>query len=313
MADIGFKMCLFPQSASKQEFGRPKFDKEGEMKLPCGRCTECISKRAMEWSVRVRHELSLHKENSFITLTYDDKNLPSQKQIDENRSYYFQNFMKRLRKKLKRPLRYMVSHEFGSQTYRLHHHVIIFGYNPQNQKFLKTTNGGSQLFTSDEISKLWQHGFHSIGTANEKTAYYIASYALKGKRHTVTNPTSGELMEVQDSMDVSKRPAIGYEYFIQNYSQIMQTEKIVPRYYLKKLQDINPQLHEHYENERSFQFKNRGDHEIYAKYKIDQQKLRGKSEFRELEPNLELEQNFYDEQLKTTRNEYHSLTKGKDT
>lgn len=300
-------MCLFPISAQLNELNKVQFTPEGNLRLPCGRCTECISKRSIEWATRARHEISLHKQNSFITLTYNSTSLPSIFLV----KIEFQKFIKRLRKHLKRPIRYMVSHEYGSKTFRPHHHAIIFGYNPDKQIFLKTTNKGEKIFTSPEITKLWQHGFHSIGTANEKTAFYISSYALKGKKHNLPDPITGELVAVSDCMDVSKRPAIGYNYFLENHQQLIDSKEILPRYYFKKLEQINPDLHEQYENERTLTFKTRDNHEIFAKYTIDQQKSKIESEYRELEPNLERESLHYKTALKTTRDEYHLATKDK--
>jgi len=298
-------MCLFPNNAKLDEFGKIKFTHEGDLRLPCGRCTECISKRALEWATRARHEISCHKENCFLTLTYDEHNLPSIQLVKDD----FQKFMKRLRKKAKKPLRYMVSGEYGSKTFRPHFHAIIFGYNPPNQKKLKTTPKGETLFTSETISNLWDLGFHSIGTANEKTAYYIASYALKGKKHTLTCPHTGELLLVNDYMDCSKRPAIGLNYFEQNQNQLVNSGEILPRYYLKKLKDQNPTLHEHYENERALKLKTRGSHEIYAKYTLDQQKKNTiQSEFRST-PEKSQEDAYLKEHLKSTRDEYHHINK----
>lgn len=300
-------MCLFPMTASLDEFNKIKFHNEGDLRLPCGKCTECISKRAIEWATRARHEIACHSENCFLTLTYDESHLPSIFVVKAE----FQKFMKRLRKLTKSPLRYMVSHEYGSKTFRPHHHAIIFGYNPKSQSYLKTTSKGERLFTSEEISKLWKNGFHSIGTANEKTAYYIASYSLKGKKHTLPDPETGELVAVSDCMDCSKRPAIGYNFFTENYQQMIDTQQILPRYYIKKLKDLNPQMHEHYENDRSFKLKTRSSHEIYAKYVIDDQRKKTDSEFREQDCSLELENRFLHDHLLTTRDEYHLATKEK--
>jgi len=46
-------------------------------------------------------EASLYKENSFVTLTFDDKHLPANRSLDVS---IFQKFMKRLRKEVE-PLR----------------------------------------------------------------------------------------------------------------------------------------------------------------------------------------------------------------
>lgn len=297
-------MCLSPIRAAKQEFGRPKFCHEGELCLPCGKCTECIKKRAIEWAQRAKHEISLHNENCFLTLTYDEDNLPSQFIIKDD----FQLFMKRLRKKLKKKIRYMVSYEYGSQKFRPHFHAIIFGYSPRNQKLLKKTPKGDSLFTSEEIKNLWNKGFHSIGTANEKTAFYIASYALKGKKHELIHPTTGEIQTVQDSMDVSKKPAIGLEYLNQNAEQLVNSNEPLPRYYVKKLPE---KLLEEYENKLIFNLKTRSSQELLAKFVIDQQKLdQSPSHYREIDLDKKSLKGFKSI-LTNIRNTYVTATKAK--
>lgn len=295
-------MCLNPIRATFEyhqeghrvirEAGRPVFHPEGELKLPCGKCHECISKRALEWATRAKHEISLHKENCFITLTYDDNHRP-----DDIIKSDFQKFIKRLRKKHKKTgLRYMVSYEYGTETSLPHMHAILFGYNFKDQKLLKY-NKGNPLFTSKHLTALWDKGFHSIAEANEKTAYYIASYALKGNEKEVINEESGEVLERRDCMDVSKRPAIGLKYFLKNAPQICENG-ILPRYYEKKLQD--PQwclekypeyaniikefdtLADEVEERKNLNLKERGDHEIYARFNIQHKKTSLHStEFRE--------------------------------
>lgn len=300
-------MCLYPQTAQLSSLGRIEFSTEGNLRIPCGKCTECVSKRALEWATRARHEISCHLDNCFLTLTYDNNSLPSIFVVKSE----FQKFIKRLRKKTKTNLRYMVSHEYGSHTFRPHHHCIIFGYNPSSQTFLRNTPSGQKIFTSTEIENLWTHGFHSIGTANERTAYYIASYSLKGKKHMLTDPKTGELVEVSDCMDASKRPAIGYNYFVKNFQQLIDSGAILPRYYFKKLEQLNPTLYERYENERMFKFKARSSHEIYAKFVIDQQKI-SDSEFRELDETTATASAYLKNALLTKRDDYHHhITKEK--
>lgn len=204
--------------------------------LPCGKCYECKSKRAVDWATRCGHEISCHESSCFITLTYDEDNLPSFLIVKDE----FQKFLKRLRKHIKKKVKYIVSHEYGSKTGRPHHHLIIFGWEPSGQEFLFNAPSGEPLFTSLELSKLWPYGFHSIGSANERTAYYIASYSLKAETHEVLDPVSGEMVTVSDCMDSSKRTAIGFEYFIQNMEQIVNTSSMLPRYYVKLMTDGLP-------------------------------------------------------------------------
>lgn len=256
-------MCLFPSRASLPEMGgRPIINREGDLKLPCGKCRECISARALSWAQRARHEMASHDENCFITLTYDNENLKSDFIVKPD----FQKFMKRLRRQTGRNIRYMVSYEYGDKTYRPHMHAIIFGWEPSNQKYLMTTKSGHSLTTSSELSDLWKFGFHSIGQANEKTAYYIASYALSGRTRTITHPNTGETITISDAMDVSKRPAIGLSYLLHNARQLVDSGAAMPRYYVKKLKEFHPTLHQRFEEETTHS--NRSAYGLHAKFKI---------------------------------------------
>lgn len=271
-------MCLSPFRASheyvlqkkgsleiKERFGKVKADSEGELLLPCGKCSECISKRAFDWATRCKHEISLHDENTFLTLTYDDENIKKINPLDFKSE--FQKFMKRLRKKLKRKVRYIVSHEYGGKTGRPHHHAIIFGWEPPNQYHFMNSPSGEKLFRSPDLESLWTNGYSSIGEANEKTSYYIASYALKSNSIDTICPDTGEIVTLRDSMDSSKRPAIGKEYFLKNAKQLAHSNTLLPRYYQKLLERYFPDLLEVYENDTMLrQNKIRTSHQIYAKF-----------------------------------------------
>lgn len=300
-------MCLHPVRAELQEFGRPKLDPEGSLQLPCGKCYECKSKRAVDWGLRARHEIACHDENCFITLTYDNESLPSFLIVKSE----FQKFIKRLRKKLKTKIRYMVSHEYGGKTGRPHHHAIIFGWNPSNQKFLMDAPSGEPLFISKEIDELWKHGFHSIGTANEKTAYYIASYSLKSTTHIVVDPITNVAHKVTDSMDTSKRPSIGHDYFLKNAKQMVDSKSPMPRYYKKLLERHYPDLLEEYENQSMIDnTKHRSAHTLLAKFVITNQKENESlGTLRHLKEN-KLENYHYKKQLEQNRDNYVAITKG---
>jgi len=277
-------MCLSPFRATrdytienkgsfskKENFGKIRLCSEGELLLPCGKCTECISKRAFDWATRCRHEISEHEESTFITLTYDDENLKKINPIHFKRE--FQLFMKKLRKLKHEKLRYIVSHEYGGKTGRPHHHAIIFGYNPQNQYHFTNSPSGEKLYRSDELEKLWKNGISSIGEANEKTAFYIASYSLKSSNITAVHPDSGEIITLSDTMDASKRPAIGKTYFEKHAEQLAHSNTLLPRYYQKLMEKSYPHLLEVYENASMLrQNKTRTPHQILAKHVITEQK-----------------------------------------
>lgn len=304
-------MCLFPTRASQSiispsskqleeganpltrlKFGTPKPNPDGDLLIPCGKCVECLTKRSSEWAIRCKHEISTHKENCFLTLTYDESQLPSILICKE----YFQRFMKRLRKHTKKPIRYIVSHEYGSENKRPHHHAIIFGWSPKNQKLL-SLNKGNPLFRSDELEKLWTHGYSSIGEANEKTAYYIASYALKGKTHKITDPTTGEIITVKDSMNVSTKPAIGLNYLIANKETIATYSNFLPRYYKKKLETLDSNLLQTYENKTLQNQKITSGYEKLSRFIIKKQKNNSTSYLRTAPETKKLD-NLYESQLR---------------
>lgn len=213
---------------------------EGNLRVPCGKCQECLKQRSNEWALRSQHEMSLHKQNCFITLTYNNDHIVN---TTEELTREIQLFFKKLRKQIyPKKIRYLYSVEYGSNTLRPHYHAIIFGHDFAEQKLVRKTKKGFPLFTSPELLKLWPYGHHSIGTATVQSAYYIASYALK--KHSAVNEETGEI--VSDYMRTSRRPAIGLEYFKKNVNQLIDSKIPLPRYYQKKLESDYPNLYQIY-------------------------------------------------------------------
>lgn len=227
-------MCINPMRASITEPGKPPvLSRDGDLQLPCNKCHECLKLRSSLWAKRVQHELSLHTENSFITLTYNDDNLPSLH--DFKKRQLFTLFLKSLREKLyPEKIKYIASHEYGTKTHRPHHHLIIFGWCPSHWKLHSYSAKKNPIYTSDELTKFWNHGHSSVGPATPSSAYYIASYALKSKTHTYTDPSTGEIMLFKDKMTCSQ--SLGLDYFTKHQDSLTEYE-ILPRYYLKLLKE----------------------------------------------------------------------------
>lgn len=123
-------------------------------------------------------ESKLHKENCFLTLTYNDENLPKNNSLKKRDC---QLFIKRLRKKVS-PLkiRYFLAGEYGGRKGRPHYHMILFGYLPKDLKYLKQTKKEEFIYTSEEIEKLWGKGFISVGiNMNINSLKYVAKYLSK--------------------------------------------------------------------------------------------------------------------------------------
>lgn len=90
--------CFHPIPAYRDGDGPIQFHDTGKgrpIEIPCGQCIGCRLERSRQWAMRCVHEASLHDDNCFVTLTYNDQHIPSDAGL-RHRDY--QLFMKRLRK-----------------------------------------------------------------------------------------------------------------------------------------------------------------------------------------------------------------------
>ena len=125
------------------------------------------------------HEASLYSDNLFITLTYDDQNLPADWSLDVTD---WQQFMKRLKNatgRKKTPLRFFHCGEYGDQLGRPHYHALLFGIDLNDKKPYKKTETGEVLYTSELLERVWGKGFCPIGNVTFESAGYVARYTTK--------------------------------------------------------------------------------------------------------------------------------------
>lgn len=95
------------------------------LEIPCGQCMNCRIQKREEWCMRILHESeSWGDKLLFLTLTYDDAHLPENSSLKKSD---LQKFIKRLRKRLNRPLKYFACGEYGEESGRPHYHCLIFG------------------------------------------------------------------------------------------------------------------------------------------------------------------------------------------
>lgn len=120
------------------------------------------------------HESSLYKENAFLTLTYD-RSPDGDTLVPEHNVL----FMKRLRKHVKRKIRFYHCGEYGDTTLRPHYHSIVFNLDFEDKKFHKTTESGSKLYISPTLDKIWGHGHTYVGDVTFESAAYCARYVMK--------------------------------------------------------------------------------------------------------------------------------------
>lgn len=125
--DIDSTVCLFPFEVKVPISSRFP---TGKRQIPCGHCEDCKRRKRNEWFFRLKQEAKDYPLNLFVTLTYDDENVPldtfGNMAVDKRD---IQLFFKRLRKKLSpHKIRYYGISEYGPTTFRPHYHVIIFNW-----------------------------------------------------------------------------------------------------------------------------------------------------------------------------------------
>jgi len=246
-------------------------DSHRQIQIPCGQCDSCRMEHARQWTMRCTHEAQMHEQNSFITLTYNDDNLPSDGSLHHE---HFQLFLKRLRKKLQpHKIRYYMAGEYGDDFSRPHFHAIIFGYAFNDKKLWKRTPAGSMLYRSEELEALWPFGYSSVGDANWDSIGYVTRYVLKkvkGKQaeahYQDVDFTTGDIIQRKpEYAKMSLKPGIGtswlkkYKSDVYPHDYVVFNEKQVkpPKFYDKQYNKENPYEFDEiqYEREKSAKLK----------------------------------------------------------
>lgn len=98
----------------------------------CGQCHACRINYTSRWTLRLLYELNSWDCASFISLTYDDKNLPIDGGLHLTE---WQKFKDNLRYNSdNRKFKYYQCGEYGDKRKRPHHHAILYGFDPWNKE-----------------------------------------------------------------------------------------------------------------------------------------------------------------------------------
>lgn len=196
------------------------------LEVPCGQCIGCRLERSRQWAIRCVHEASLYEDNCFLTLTYNNENLPEDWSLDKT---HFQKFMKRLRKKYpKQKIRFFHCGEYGknekeddpNEIGRPHYHACIFNFDFKDKE-IWSVRDGIPLYRSDELERLWPFGFSTIGEVTFESAAYVSRYITKkitGEKaedhYKHINLDTGEINELEpEYTTMSRRPGIGKDWY----------------------------------------------------------------------------------------------------
>jgi len=136
--------------------------------VPCGKCFACRKERSQAWGLRLMLESIEHKDNVFLTLTYDELDVPY---VTDGVNFYkslkktdLQKFWKRLRKDLDYKISYYAVGEYGDETGRPHYHAIVFGLSAYERQIVQDN---------------WTHGHVEVDSVDLASCYYVAGYCQK--------------------------------------------------------------------------------------------------------------------------------------
>jgi hypothetical protein len=175
-----------------------------EVQRSCGGCVGCRLEYSRRWAVRIAQEASLYESNVFLTLTYRDEDLPALGSLQKRD---WQLFMKRLKKRYRgRSIRFFHCGEYGDTTARPHYHAILFNFDLEDKKYLKTTETGHPVYTSQVLDDTWGLGDCYIGSVTFESAAYCARYVMK--KLTGRRKSEYGSMEPEYATQ-SRRPGIG--------------------------------------------------------------------------------------------------------
>lgn len=243
--------CVMPLKAYRGPDGAIVFDsKRGFSDLPlelsCGQCIGCRVERARQWTLRCLHEAKSAGRGSFVTLTYDQGNVPAFASL---RKRDFQLFMKRLRKRIG-PVRFVACGEYGDESLRPHYHALLFGEDfSRDRRVFPFAAPGREQYLSPTLQSLWPLGMSVVQDLNPRNVAYVCRYVVKkvaksrsAEAFTRHDSITGEVREVEpEFFRMSRRPGIGAAWFKRFSSDVFPSDECilegrsvrVPAYYEK--------------------------------------------------------------------------------
>jgi len=226
--------------------------------VTCGQCRGCRAGKRREWSLRCMHEASMHEDNCFVTLTYDDEHLPPGGSLDgpiyqsdgsrKEKPGAFALFMKRLRKAVApQRVRYFHVGEYGECTNRPHYHALFFGFDAPDKELL-TVRKGFPVYTSELLRETWPYGLHEVGSVTVASAGYVSRYFQKRITGSWAKLKYGDREPEYGTM--SRNPGIGASWIDRYRCEVFPADSVVvrgqlvpvPRYYTDRVAVGDPML-----------------------------------------------------------------------
>ena len=199
----------------------------------CGCCEQCMNEKSNNWAIRNHYESKGHERKCFITLTY------------EHSPYILvrkdmQDFMKRLRINLDRStgekVRFFGAGEYGTLKGRPHFHILIYGWNDENGKYIGMSKKGNLLYQSELIQESWGLGRTTYQKFVDEEIAYTALYATPkeqfSRAYKLNLPQIRELKTKLESHTLPMAQRNNLYQELDEARKILETEK--KKFYMVK-------------------------------------------------------------------------------
>lgn len=227
------KITSWKETSVTNMKGRPVYKYQ---EIPCGKCIECRMSYAKMWATRCMLEAREWENNEMLTLTYDEQHIPKTQGIDVKtgelkevqtlKKKDVQDFLKRLRKAFKGPIRYFMCGEYGTKNGRPHYHLIVYNLKVEDKRKQGINEKGHETFTSPKIEKIWGKGRIDLQPVTYESCEYVARYVLKKQKGTDAKETYQDRGQTPEYTCMSRKPGIAYKYFEKKKEEIYETQKI---------------------------------------------------------------------------------------
>lgn len=197
--------------------------------VPCNKCYACLANRRNVWTFRLLQELRVSESGYFVTLTYDDDNVPKvplwdRFQLNTLQKKDVQKFNKRIRNAIMQnedpngrwmkespvtgnyspKYRFFAAGEYGKLGNRPHYHILMYNlphdYIDNDPIFNKKW--------SKYLEEIWEKGRVDVGMIEQRSAHYVAKYTLDSMLYGWEE----EDVRQKPFAIMSRKPGLGVDY-----------------------------------------------------------------------------------------------------
>jgi len=227
----------------------------------------------MDLALRLEHEAHFHQDSWFVTLTYDEENVPPGDGLVAD---HMSGFIKSYRdQNKKQKIRFFGVGEYGGSLGRPHYHMILFGPELQDREKIYTKPSkqfyssefiqmfgnptGYQYYKSETLEKAWKQGIVEATSVSEATMQYVAKFHIekvtgeKAEEHYTSITADGQLITVEpETARMSRNPGLGREWIEKYWEDVYPKGYLTtkggikhapPKYYDRWLEQHHPEIY----------------------------------------------------------------------